>query len=255
MAWSSQQYVKFEDERTRPVRDLVSAIQVERPARMIDLGCGPGNSTQVLAQRFPDSLVAGLDSSLDMIAAARQRLPGVAFEVGDIGLWGPVERYDVILANAALHWVVDHRALFPRLASYLAPGGNLAVQMPDNMNEPAHVAMREVAAGGPWDGKLRAAGERAEVASAAEYYALLRPLCSRVDVWRTTYHHPLAGVEGIVDWFKGSALRPYLAALDAGEQAAFLDAYAERLGQVYRADAEGIVLLPFPRLFVVAVRG
>lgn len=252
MGWSSQQYVKFEDERTRPVRDLVGAIPSGPVRRAIDIGCGPGNSTEVLAQRFAAALITGIDSSTDMIEAARKRLPGFTFEKQDIGAWHPTERYDVILANAVLQWMPDHEHLFPRLVSYLTMGGSLAVQMPDNMDAPTHVGMREAIASGPWAAKLVHASDRADVGTAAFYYRLLKPHCARVDVWRTVYHHPLDGIEGIVDWFKGSALRPYLARLDPAEQAAFLDAYRAILAKTFQPDSSGKVLLPFPRLFIVA---
>ena len=256
MSWSAQQYVAFEDERTRPVRDLLSAIPGDRVKSAVDLGCGPGNSTEVLAARFPGAAVMGLDSSTDMIAAARKRLPDFRFDVATIEAWDAPGPFDVILANAVLHWVADHAGLLPRLVDRLTPGGSLAVQMPDNLNEPALRLMRAVAEAGPWAGKLAAApGERTTVESPGWYYELLRARCSRVDVWRTTYHHPLAGgADGIVEWFKGSGLRPFLAPLDAGERSVFLDRYRTAVAQAYPAVADGTVLLAFPRLFIVATR-
>jgi trans-aconitate 2-methyltransferase len=254
MTWSAQQYILFEDERTRPVRDLAAQIQVPKPQHVADIGCGPGNSTAVLCAQFPAATMLGIDSSEDMVAAARKRIPNGLFEVADITSWRPPHTFDVILANAVLHWVPDHRSLLPRLLSYLNDGGHLAIQMPDNRTEPTHILMRETANSGPWAGKLKDAGERTQVMAPPWYYALLRPLCTRVEVWRTIYHHPLRGVEGIVEWFKGSALRPFLQPLDEPEREAYLEHYATLLGQHYRADAQGTVLLPFPRLFVVAVR-
>ena len=255
MSWSAQQYVKFEDERTRPVRDLVAAVPTVRAARAADLGCGPGNSTEVLLQRFPGAAVTGVDSSPDMIRDARKRLPDVAFEMVDIAAWRPSERYDVILANAVLHWVPDHATLFPRLVSCLAPGGSLAVQMPDNVAEPCQVLMREVAASGPWAARLAgAAEERTEVASAVQYYAMLRPHCARVYVWRTIYHHPLAGAAAVVEWFKGSSLRSYLGRLAGGEKDDYVARYQAAVARAYPIQADGTLLLPFPRLFIVATR-
>ena len=219
---------------------------------MIDLGCGPGNSTELLAERWPDAAARGLDSSADMIAAARVRLPGAQFEQGDIASWSD-SGFDVILSNAALHWLHDHVHLFPRLVAALAPGGSLAVQMPDNLDQPSHVLMREIAADAMWPGLAEAADARGEVLTPAAYYALLKPHCARVDVWRTTYHHVLDGPRAVVEWFKGSALRPYLARLDGAGQTAFLDRYTEAVTQAYPAH-DGAVLLPFPRLFIVATR-
>jgi len=254
MSWSAKQYSMFEQQRTRPVRDLVAAIPTQQVKTAIDLGCGPGNSTEVLAERFGDALITGLDSSQDMLGDARQRLPDVEFELADIGLWKPAKTYDVILANASLQWVPDHAELYPRLVSLLNPGGSLAVQTPDNLEEPAHRLARETAASGPWASKI-ASVKHPDRHSAAYYFELLQPQCAEVDVWRTTYHHPLAGGHGaVVEWFKGSALRPYLQKLDESEQKAFLDAYLEAISQAYPALADGSVLLPFPRLFIVATR-
>jgi trans-aconitate 2-methyltransferase len=256
MSWSARQYSSFETERTRPVRDLLAAVETADVKRAIDLGCGPGNSTEVMAARFPDAVVSGLDSSPDMIEAARRRLPDLRFDLGGITEWADPGPFDVILANAVLQWVPDHATLMPALMGRLAAGGSLAVQMPDNLDEPAHRLMREVAAAGPWAGKLTgAAGARAPRLGAAWYYSLLQPHANRVDVWVTTYHHVLAGgTEAVVEWFKGSGLRPFLAPLDASETEGFLRAYREALVDAYPPLADGSVLLPFPRLFIVATR-
>lgn len=257
MTWSARQYSTFEEERTRPVRDLVAAIpgRAADDVRLaVDLGCGPGNSTEVLAQRFPDACVIGVDNSEDMLEAARQRLPAISFTLADIGTWNPAERFDVILANASLQWLPDHAALYPRLVSMLAPGGSMAVQTPDNFEEPAHRLIREVAANGPWAHKVGTLQLPARH-DASFYYELLQPHCSTVDVWRTTYYHPLAGgPASVVEWFKGSALRPYLQLLDDDEKTEFLKRYLVAITQAYPALANGTVLLPFPRLFVVASR-
>jgi trans-aconitate 2-methyltransferase len=252
MDWSSRQYLQFEAERTRPVRDLVAALRGDAVRTAVDLGCGPGNSTEVLAQRFPGADIAGLDNSADMLAAARARLPGLRFESADIGRWHAPRPCDVVLANASLQWLPDHAALYPRLLQSLAPGGQLAVQTPDNLDEPAHRLARAVAADGPWADRLSGTAHPPRH-SPQWYHALLRPLCTRVDVWRTTYFHPLAGGAGaVVEWFKGSALRPYLDVLPGAEQAAFLERYRDAVAQAYPAEPDGLVLLPFPRLFVVA---
>ncbi len=249
MTWSPEHYTRFEEDRTRPVRDLVAAIPNPAPATAMDLGCGPGNSTEVLAARYPDAAIAGLDSSADMIAAARQRLPRLQFEVADIAQWQG--RADVILSNAALHWLPDHATLLPRLVTRLTPGGTLAIQMPDNLEEPAYQVMREVA--GP--ALLgRAGGQRGGMESAGTYYGLLKAVCSRVDIWRTTYFHVLEGADAIVEWFRGSGLRPFLQALDEAGRADFLARYRAGIAAAYLAQADGTILLPFPRLFLVATR-
>ncbi|MDC6133331.1 methyltransferase domain-containing protein, partial [Burkholderia gladioli] len=188
----ASQYRKFEDERTRPVRDLLFAVPDIAVREAVDIGCGPGNSTEMLAARFPQARVSGLDSSADMLASARQRLPRLNFEQVDISAWDAPGPFDLILANAVLQWVPDHPVLFPKLLGKLAEGGVLAVQMPDNLDEPAHRIMREVAADGPWAAKLGGA-ERTMRFGADWYFSLLRPLAARVDVWRTVYHHQLEG--------------------------------------------------------------
>lgn len=254
MSWSARQYSLFEQQRTRPVRDLVAAIPRESAQTAVDLGCGPGNSTEVLAERFPQARVTGLDSSTDMLGEARQRLAAVEFVQADIGDWRPAQTYDVILANASLQWVPDHEQLYPRLVSQLNPGGVLAVQTPDNLDEPAHRLAREIAASPQWADRIGDV-RHPDRHPAPYYFDLLRPHCAEVDVWRTTYHHPLAGGHpAVVEWFKGSALRPYLQRLDQAAQQDFLDTYLHAISQAYPLLADGTVLLPFPRLFIVATR-
>ncbi|WP_330213795.1 trans-aconitate 2-methyltransferase [Pseudomonas sp. Z18(2022)] len=253
MTWSAKQYSMFEQQRTRPVRDLVAAIPDGDVRSAVDLGCGPGNSTEVLAERFPKALVTGMDSSDDMLVDARKRLPTLNFELADIGAWNPAQQFDVILANASLQWLPDHATLYPHLVNQLTEGGTLAVQTPDNLDEPAHRLAREIAADGPWAAKIGAVKHN-ERHTASYYFDLLSKHCSTVDIWRTTYHHPLAGSAAVVEWFKGSALRPFLAPLTDSEKSAFLDEYLARITQAYPALADGTVLLPFPRLFIIATR-
>jgi trans-aconitate 2-methyltransferase len=253
--WNASAYSRFEEERTRPARDLLARVTVPDARTIVDLGCGPGNSTALLVKRFSGATVTGLDGSPDMLAAATRRLPGARFEQADIGRWAPAAPLDVIYSNAALQWVPDHDRLFPALMGYLAPGGVLAVQMPDNLAEPSHVAMRTVAAMESWRDKLAFAGEaRTGLKSAAGYVDLLCDHASEIDVWRTTYHHRLADVGAIVTWFRTSGLRPYVDSLDEGQQAAFLAAYEAEFAKSYQPLDRGGVLLPFPRLFIVARR-
>ena len=251
--WSAAQYVRFEDERNRPIHDLLAALPLDTAATAADIGCGPGNSTERLRRRFPQARVQGLDSSSDMVEAARKRLPDIDFSVTDITAWRGDERFDVILANAVLQWLPDHAALLPRLMQRLNSGGVLAVQVPDNLDEPAHVLMRETAAAGPWAAKLAdSAGARAPRHDARWYHEVLGPLCARIDIWRTTYYHRLADAAAIVEWFKGTGLRPFLDPLDPSEREAYLERYLEAVAQAYPPISGGGVLLPFPRLFLVA---
>jgi trans-aconitate 2-methyltransferase len=256
MDWSAAQYVVFEDERSRPVRDLLAAVPAADARAAVDIGCGPGNSTEILAARFPGAAITGFDSSPDMVAAARKRLPALRFEVAAIESWRGPGGLDAILANASLHWVPGHDLLLPRLIGELAPDGSLAIQLPDNLDEPAQRAMDRIAAEGPWAERLAGArGSRTKVTGADWYYDLLRPHCAAVNIWRTTYYHRLAGgPAAIVEWFRGSGLRPFLAPLDASEQAAFLAGYAAAVAEAYPSLPDGAALLPFPRLFIVATR-
>jgi len=253
--WNASLYRRFEDERTRPAIDLLARVGADAPAVVVDLGCGPGNSTELLVQRWPGADVTGVDNSADMLAAARKRLPGVRFVDGDAATWQPDRPCDVIFANALLQWVPDHARLYPRLVDLLAPGGWLAVQVPDNHAEPSHALMRDAAlALGRGDVVAGAEAERSPIGSFDDHYRWLAPRSARVDVWRTAYVHPLAGVDAIIEWLRATGLRPYLARLDADDQAAFVARYRAGLATAYPTHADGKVLLPFPRLFVVAQR-
>lgn len=254
--WNAGQYLKFEDERTRPAIDLLARVPLSDPKRCIDLGCGPGNSTELLVKRYPNATITGLNSSAAMLEKARERLPDVAFEIGDIANWSPSETFDLIFANAALQWVPGHASLLPRLVAALNPGGYLAVQVPNNLHEPSHVLMREVAARGPWASRLAGAmTAREQIGSFGEYYTYLRQAGCSVDLWRTTYVHCLEDAGAIVEWVKATGLRPFLDPLDEAEQKDFLALYQAEIAKAYQPQFDGKVLLPFPRLFMVARRG
>ena len=253
--WSANQYLKFEDERTRPPRDLLAQVPLARAARVVDMGCGPGNSTELLLARFPQAKVIGLDSSPDMLKQARERLPKCEFVESDLSTWVPSERTDLLFGNAVFQWVADHPAVLRRLVESLSPGGALAVQMPDNTDEPALASMREVASRGPWANNSAVNhAAREELPRPGAYYDLLRPLCSGLDIWHTIYNHVMADHAAIVEWFKGSALCPFLSALDPAMGKDFVAAYLEEIKRHYPVRYDGKVLLPFPRLFIVAVR-
>ena len=253
--WSSAQYLRFEDERSRPARDLIARIPASRVARAVDLGCGPGNSTELLRDRFPDADMLGIDNSPDMLAAARRRLPGARFEAADIARWADPRPFDVILANATLQWVPGHDRLLPALLARLAPGGSLAVQMPDNLDEPTHVLMRDVAFEEPFRAQLAdAARMRAALPRPRDYYDALRPLCSRLEVWHAIYNHVLDDPAAIVEWVKGTGLRPFLDPLDLPERKLYLAEYTARVAAAYLPLEDGRVMLRFPRIFIVAVR-
>jgi trans-aconitate 2-methyltransferase len=253
--WSAQQYLKFEDERTRPARDLLAQIPLASARTVYDLGCGPGNSTELLAARYPGAEVTGVDSSPDMLRQARERLPQCRFVEADLAHWSAPADADLLYSNATFQWVPDHLAVLKRLLAGLTSGGVLAVQMPDNTNEPSHVWMREVAKEPQWAKIIApAAFERADLPSPDDYYNALRPLCDRLDIWHTHYQHALAGPEAVTEWFKGTALRPFVDPLTAAQRQAFLQAYTARIAAAYPARYDGKVLLRFPRFFVVAFR-
>ena len=253
MAWDPKTYLDFEDERTRPAIELLARVPHKSPTHVIDLGCGPGNSTALLARRWPKAKLEGLDSSEAMLDQARRSGIPATWHSGDIPSWAPSVRYDVIFANAALHWLGDQDALLKRLMSYLAPEGVLAFQVPANFNEPSHRLMRDVAASGLWAGKLK--GVRNIVLGTEQgYYEMLEPLASHLDIWQTTYLQVLSGEDAVYRWVSGTGLRPFLEALDAQEREAYAREYKARLNQAYPMRASGKTLFPFQRLFVVARR-
>lgn len=253
--WNPALYRRFEDERTRPARDLMARVPLAQCKLAYDLGCGPGNSTELIVERFPHARVVGVDNSPAMLESARKRLPGTHFELADISAWQPAQAPDLIYSNATLQWLPDHATLMPRLFSLLAPGGVLAVQMPDNLQEPSHRAMGDVAGQPAFCSMIGKTGTRTELLGVDGYYDLLAPVSQNVDVWRTAYQHPMASPAAIVDWLRSTGLRPFLDALaDDAQRGAYLAEYERRIDGAYPARADGKRLLAFPRLFFVAVK-
>ncbi|MGH8150234.1 MAG: trans-aconitate 2-methyltransferase [Steroidobacteraceae bacterium] len=250
--WTPSLYSRFEGERTRPAADLLGHVALETARSVVDLGCGPGNSTELLAGRFPAARIVGTDTSATMLTTARKRLPSLTFEQRDIAEWSAAEPVDLIFANASLQWVADHPRLIPRLLGTLAPGGALAVQMPDNLDEPSHALMRETALDPRFSTLIGDPDRlRSRILSERRYYDLIAPSAD-VEIWRTTYYHPLARAADIAQWLRSTGLRPFLEPLTYDLQALFLADYERRLETVYPVRADGKRLLAFPRLFIVA---
>ena len=254
-AWDADHYLRFADERTRPAADLAARIALEAPARVIDLGCGPGNSTRVLAERWPGAQLTGLDNSAEMIASARETGLDAEWVLGDLGSWEAQEPFDVVFSNAALQWVPDHTALVRRLLAQVAPGGVLAFQVPANRYALVRELIEEVAEDPAWRDRMARPRSMLTIPQVTLYYDALVADASRLDLWTTEYSHVLDGPEAIVDWIASTGLRPYLDALaDEAERTRFRTMLVERVSAGYERRADGRVLFPFRRQFVVAQR-
>ncbi|KAJ5385521.1 Trans-aconitate 2-methyltransferase C-terminal [Penicillium concentricum] len=255
--WSASQYLKFENERTQPARDLLSHVPLTAPKRIIDLGCGPANSTTILANQYPSATITGLDSSPDMIERAKKVLPDREFHVTDLNTYmpDPAKPVDLFFSNAVFQWLKadDRIAVIKRLLQPQQKGAVFALQVPHNLNEPSHLLMDETAADGPWAGKI-AGAQRDGFQSPQELYDLVKPFCSQVSVFETSYYHSLESHEAVIEWVKGTGLRPFLDPLEDGEKEAFLKGYLRRLQAAYPVSVDGRVLLKYPRLFMVAVK-
>ena len=254
MRWDPAQYERFAGPRARPFVDLVSRIEAESPRRVIDLGCGPGALTALLATRWPSAVVEGIDSSQEMIEAASALDTSVSFSVGDVTSWTMPADADVIVSNAVLQWVPDHQDLLAAWAAALPAGGWLAFQVPGNFAEPAHAAMRALAGSARWSAQLQGVLRHHDAVSEPSSYArLLLDAGLEVDVWETTYLHVLAGADPVLEWLRGTGLRPVLAALSAADGAEFSAALAAQLRAAYPPGEHG-TLFPFRRIFAVAYR-
>lgn len=249
-AWDPSQYLHFEDARTRPARDLLARIPPSSPQTVVDVGCGPGNSTLLLRGRWPDAAIVGLDTSSRMLAEARTAVPEATYVEADLRSWRPERPVDVVFSNATLQWVEDHRRVIRHLLTWLGSGGVLAVQMPDNFQAPSHVLMRQLASGDRWRHRLGGVLREAPVASPAEYQRLLADR-GRLDIWTVEYLHVLTGTDPVLEWVRGSGLRPVLDRLDPEEAEEFVAAYVAELREAYPREPDGTTLFPFRRLFFV----
>jgi trans-aconitate 2-methyltransferase len=253
--WDSQTYLKFANERTQPTLDLIHRIELEEPRRIIDLGCGPGNSTQPLRRHWPNATVVGLDNSPQMIETARQTYPDGIWELGDAVSWTTAEPFDLVFSNAMLQWLPDHRVLCRHLFEQVAPAGALAVQLPYHYDSALHREILEVSRDPAWDQRMQPARSALTREPTTLYYDTLAPVASRVDLWETTYHHLVAGPEAVLEWFRGTGLRPFLEVLASeGERQRFEGMLLERYTASYPRRPNGKVLFPFRRLFFIAYR-
>ena len=253
MTWNPGVYLTFADQRTRPAADLLARVPAQNSGRVIDLGCGPGNSTGLLRARWPKAQLEGLDSSAEMLTEARQSGVAAEWVLADVARWTPDAPYDVIFSNATFQWVPDQAALFPRLMSFVKPGGVFAFQVPVNYDAPSHALMRETAADPRWREKLRHVRE-IERGKADAYYDILKPHAASLDIWQSEYLQVLEGEDAVYRWVSGTGLRPFVQALAGEEREAFIAAYKAKLNAAYSRRADGTTLFPFQRLFVVAVK-
>ncbi len=254
--WSSTQYLKFKAQRTQPSIDLAARIAVENPRDIIDIGCGPGNSTRAVKNRFPEARATGADLSENMLEAARRDNPDCDFIKLDVGgdLSALAGRFDVVFSNACLQWVPEHRKLLPSLFSLLRKGGALAVQIPMNFEEPIHRIIEETAQSPEWSEKF----DKPRIfhtLSEEEYFDILSELTDDFEIWRTTYFHRMPSIDSIIEWYKGTGLRPYLDTLSDSDKEKFLAEIKARLEEEYPVRENGEIIFRFPRFFFIARKG
>jgi trans-aconitate 2-methyltransferase len=252
MAWDPGQYLKFAGPRLRPALDLLQRIDFEAPGTVYDLGAGAGNVTRLIAARWPEARVIGVDSSAEMLAQAAAENPRIEWQQADLGTWRPDRPADIIYSNAALHWLDDHDRLLPELFAGLAPGGVLAVQMPRNFGARSHTSITETALDGPWRPVLEPLLRPSPVEEPAFYYDLMAPLAASLDIWETEYLQVLVGENPVKEWTKGTWLGPLLAALGEPERGRFEAAYGKRVLAAYPPRRDGKTLFPFRRMFLIA---
>ncbi len=251
--WNPELYLKFARQRGRPAADLIAQIDLEAPKSIIDLGCGTGTSTEQLRHRWPAAEITGLDSSPSMLQQAREAHPEWQWIESGIESWQPEKQYDLVFSNAALHWVPNHGEVFPRLLNAVAPGGVLAVQMPNNFQAPAHLAMKKAAADPRWASQLRQAAENIFIQPAAFYYNALRRVATTVNIWQTEYLQIMDGPRAVLDWMRSTAMRPYLSRLaNDAQRGEFEQLCLAEFENLFPADDQGKSLFPYKRMFIVA---
>lgn len=252
MAWDPKTYLAFGEERTRPAHELLARAMSDRPKRVVDLGCGPGNSTALLAARWPDADLEGVDNSAEMLSAARKLPFPARWTEADVAAWNPSSPYDVIFSNATLQWVADHQRLLPQIVRHVAKDGVFAFQVPRNFDDPCHTLIHDVANDPRWSAKLAGVRDWWNVQEPAVYFDILEPHAKSIDIWETRYVQVLQGEDAVFRWMSGTGLRPYANALEGAERDAFLEEYRGRVAAAYPRRKSGVTLYPFRRLFCVA---
>ena len=252
--WNAALYLNFGTERLRPALDLLAQISSENPELIYDLGCGPGNVTAFLKQRWPRAKIIGIDSSEDMLEKAATVGEDIEWRLGDLNTWQPEAPADLLYSNATLHWLDNHESLFPRLLTAVKPGGVMAVQIPNNFSEPSHTSIADTVRNGPWHERLKLFQREHPVKKMTEYYQILRPHVTSLNMWETIYHQQLDGEDPVVTWTMSTMLRPLLDQLNQAEGAMFIEDYRQRVRKAYPLQNDGKSILPFKRMFMVAVK-
>jgi trans-aconitate 2-methyltransferase len=253
--WNAGHYLKYGQQRTRAATDLVARVQLDQPATIFDLGCGPGNSTQRLRQHWPHSEVLGIDHSKQMIDVAKDSYPNQQWIIADIHTWSADMPVDLVYSNAALHWLANHDVLVPRLFAQVASGGALAFQIPSRTFPKVRELIHGVSRDPAWTERMERPRNLLTMHSPSFYYDILSGEAASLDIWETEYHHVVESTSAIVDWMASTGLRPFLAALDSDhEREGFVDQLQAKVDEAYEIRIDGRVLFPFRRTFVVAYR-
>jgi trans-aconitate 2-methyltransferase len=252
--WDATLYLNFGNERLRPALDLLAQIPSEDPKLIYDLGCGPGNATVHLKQRWPNARIVGIDSSADMIQKAKAVNGDIEWQLADLNTWRPDAQADLLYTNATLHWLDDHETLLPALLDAVKPGGVMAIQIPNNFSAPSHTSIADVVREGPWQERLKPFQREHPVKEMGEYYQILRPHVTSLNMWETIYHQQLEGEDPVVTWTMSTMLRPLLDQLSESEGAAFVDDYRQRVRKAYPPRADGVTIMPFKRMFMIAIK-
>lgn len=255
MSWNSKQYLKFKAERTQPAIDLANRITVRSPTDIIDIGCGPGNSTEILKKRYPNAAVVGADNSENMLEAAREKYPDIEFILCDASndLNSIGRKFDIVFSNACIQWIPDHPKLLREMMSLLKEGGELAVQIPMNYDEPIHKIIGETASSEKWRDKFNAP-RHFYTLTPEKYYDILSEISSDFEMWQTAYFHRMKSHSDIMEWYRSTGLRPYLEALSTDDKEKFEKDIFTEVEKAYPKQANGEIIFRFPRLFFKTVK-